>query len=369
MLRLSPSIGEDRRSSPLSRSSPLWTLVIGLFILSGAANSSAAQEFLSDRDATSLLELPPNQRGDVTAVSDLAFSPDGKILAIGATDGAVRILPACGGSAAQLISQVDRQVQTVAFSPEGRLLASAAFWNVKFSDLVAEDMPLVTEEIASVQGSECIAFSADGRFLAIGHFRDDAALIDRRTDEKLFDLAPFAGTGPVDTGLYKPSTFSASFSPDGDLLAVTTVFTDDELPAFQNIQVWDTKTGKLRFFFRGVSCGFSPCGELLAYRSQMSEADDRIVLLDINTFLPAGVLTGQYQAARFTPTGHFIAAISRRNVELWAIPSRKNRMQECKRSTVLQHPNKVTSLAFAPDGRSLVTGDDVGVIRLWNLAR
>ncbi len=164
------------------------------------------------------------------------------------------------------------------------------------------------------------------------------------------------------------------FSPDGKFLAVTTDFFDDELPSFSHLQVWDTKTGKLRFFFRGVGRGFSPEGDLLAYRSQHfnHDHDGRTVLLDIDTFLPAAVLTDRFADARFSPVGRSMAVIShnRRQVEIWAIALENERPTGIsKRTRVLKHAASVTSFAFAPDGHSLVTGDAEGTIRLWNLGK
>ena len=344
-------------------------LALGLLLLSCVNLPSVAQEFVKEHAARKLLRLPTNERGDFVAITDIAFSPDGESMAIGASDGAVRMLRIAEGERPQIVIQGENPVRKVAFSPDGNLLASAALLqaNLTVVGQVGEERKI--DQPPLLKSSECIAFSPDGRLLAVGSSSGDATLIDLTRGERRFSIAPFAGTGPVDRGLYDPQTVSMDFSPDGNLIAVTTDFFDDELPSFQNVQVWDTKTGKLRFFFRGVSCEFSPSGGLLAYQSQIYDGDGRIVLLDIDTFLPAAVLTGQFQDAGFAPDSHSMAAISHQQLEIWTVPSRDDRTRKCDRKIVLQHATNVTSFAFAPDGRSLVTGDAKGTIRLWSLAK
>jgi WD40 repeat protein len=314
-----------------------------------------------------LLQLPANDRREFVAITDVEFSPDGESVAIGASDGSVQVFRIVDRSRAHVVAHGDKSVSKIAFSPDGKLLASAAFLQVSLTVTGQGDERREINNVPLLKGSTCVTFSPDGKLIAVGNYRGNGAVIDLTKGESRFAIAPFAGTGPVDTGLYKPTTFAMDFSPDGTFLAVTTEFFDDELPSFRHVQVWDVKTGKLRFFFHGASCAFSPAGDLLAYRSEMYDGDGRIVLLDIDTFLPAAVLTGQFQDARFAPDGCSMAAMSRQQVEIWSIPCRDEQSRKTDRTMILRHTTNVTCLAFAPDGHSLVTGDAEGTLRLWNL--
>ncbi|MFO1041604.1 MAG: hypothetical protein U0941_07455 [Planctomycetaceae bacterium] len=351
------SSGESRRLAMCT-----WTLVIGLLFLSGA---SVAQEYVGDREARVLLQLPHDARGDSVAITKLRLSPDSNSIALGASDGSVRIVTIADGSERRL-ARLEHPTGHIEFSPDGTRLAAGSFFILNPTGIGQINDQKAIDKLP-LRG--CVAFSPDGKLLAVGNSRGDATVVDVSTGETRLNMNQYAGVGPVDTGLYKPRTLTMDFSRDGSRLAVTTDFFDDELPRFQNVQVWDMQTRKLRFFLRGTSCGFSPTGDLLAYREETYDRDGRVVLLDIETFLTAGVLTGRFQDARFAPDNRTMAATSRQHVELWTIPTQDARTRRCERNVVLQHPTDVTSLAFAPDGRSLVTGDEDGTIRLWILAK
>src|SRR5580698_1222749 len=79
----------------------------------------------------------PALRGHSAAVTSVAFSPDGSILASGGRDGAVKLWNLASGSELRTLGG-SGQITSTAFSPDGRIVASASDKTIKLWDLRAE---------------------------------------------------------------------------------------------------------------------------------------------------------------------------------------------------------------------------------------
>lgn len=343
-------------------------LVLPLFSIALTAPLLSGQSLATEEAPRVLLRLPPNERGRQTVITDIDFSPNGESIAIGASNGSVgtvQILPIAGGDVPQLVFQSDDSIHEVVFSPDGKLVASAGMVRATLAVIGETGKSKVPGQPVQLKGSSRVAISPDSKLLAVGNRNGSSTVVGIPTNEIQFEMDQYAGVGPADSGLYDAETTNMSFSPDGKLLAVTTDFWDDELPSFENIQVWDVTTGKLRFFLRGGDGQFSPDGHILAYR-HFHYGGARIAFLDLDTFLPAGGPgDGEFDYVHFAPGGHAIAAVSNRQVDVYSMTRTPDERYECKRMTVLKHDTDLTCFAFSPDGRSIVTGDTQGTIRLW----
>jgi WD40 repeat protein len=133
--------------------------------------------------------------GDDEHGGSLAFSPDGRILAVGSWEGVVRLLmlPSCDQFA--VLVGHKRAVTSLSFSPDGRTLASVSddstvrLWHVATRREVAK-LPR-----GDSIGDSSLAFSPDGRALAVGSARSDSSIT------RLWyapSLAEIAGAGATD---------------------------------------------------------------------------------------------------------------------------------------------------------------------------
>jgi len=96
-----------------------------------------------------------------------AFSPDGKFLALGSADGALRLWSLSDGALSSVLTESKAPTLSVAFSPDGQVVAAGCgdgtIWLWRVSD------GLRVEKLAEHRkGASSVAFSADGRTFASG---------------------------------------------------------------------------------------------------------------------------------------------------------------------------------------------------------
>jgi WD40 repeat protein len=255
-----------------------------------------------------LLGQPPRSRRQPLS---LAFSPDGKILAIGlAGRGGVAMLDV---STASLTGELNRNeqhgwsyVRDVAFSPDGTRLAATRYrtggrgvviWDaVKRRPLQTLDAPL--EDCSNV------AFSPDGSMLAgISIWRNTHAVWDLKTGAVV----------PGDVACHTIGPSSIRFLGDGKTIATAG---DDA-----TVRIWETRTGRQLALFahqadrrHGGSpwvraMAASPDGKWLA----SSSLDDTVRLWDASSGkevyrLPGHGRLGGYRALAFTADGRRFAS-------------------------------------------------------------
>src|SRR5205085_1193544 len=100
-----------------------------------------------------------------SAVYSVAFSPDGKLLATGSSGDAVRVWDSAAGAVLPACRGHRGEVWSVACSPDGKTLASAgADGSVRLWDAGhATELHQVTGHAGEVK---CVAFSPDGKLIA-----------------------------------------------------------------------------------------------------------------------------------------------------------------------------------------------------------
>ncbi len=280
--------------------------------------------------------------GSILAV---AFSPDGKFLAVGDTKGKVRLWQVTPSQSLLTFQGHTSWILSVAWSPDGKLLASSSYdrsirlWNPKTGQCV-KTLTGHSNWIMSV------AWSPDGQLLASGGDDQTVRLWDICEGQCLKIL-------PGHTNW----VMSVAWSPDGQLLASGG---DD-----QTVRLWDAKRGKcLKTLTEHTnwvrSVAWSPDGKLLASGSD----DQKIKIWNPNTGRCLKTLTEHtywVSSVAWSPDGQYLASGSHdQTVKLWDILEGK-----CLK-TLHGHIKWVWSLTWSPDSKILASGSYDQSVRLWN---
>jgi WD40 repeat protein len=286
------------------------------------------------------------QIGHSAQVFSVAFSPDGKKLASGSMDNTVILWDLATGKPEKILKGHTGWVLSVAFSPDGRKLASGSRDNtVILWDINSGRAEKILKGHTSIVFS--VAFSPDGKKLASGSWDETVILWD-------------IDSGKVEKILkgHKGNINSVAFSPDSRKLASGS--------ADNTVILWDLATGKAEKILKGHTeqvwvVAFSPDGRKLASVSW----DRTVILWDLDSGRAEKKLKGTVAvlSIAFSPDGKKLAlGLSDNMVILWDLGSGK------AEKILKGHASSVRSVSFSPDGRKLASGSADNTVILWDLA-
>jgi serine/threonine protein kinase len=249
------------------------------------------------------------------SIPAIAFSPDGKSVVTAEEDKTARMYDARTGKAGLFFEGHSDCLGTVAFSPDGKKIATGSLdKTVKFWSLDNNKMPPDFNHGSDVYA---LAFSSDGRKLATGGRDGILKVWDTTNGKELISL-----------GGHSNSISRIAFSPHGKIAASASWD--------KTVRLWNLESGERLASMEGHSAevmgvAFSPDGKTLASVSgHWGDSNEKpgpgeIIIWDVATQQKINVVTG--------------------------------------------HPDRILTVAFSPDGKTLATGSWDKTIILWDVRK
>jgi len=308
--------------------------------------------------------------GHFFTVYSVAFNYDGKTVVSGSWDGTIRLWDVITGREINILSGRLYRIHSMAFSSDGKTVASGATYEDEKSDDKIELWDIVTgRKIRMLSGhSELIssvAFSPDGKTLVSGSYDGTVKLWDVNTGR---EIHTFRG--------HSEGVNSVAFSPDSKTIVSSSI----------NIKLWDAVTGREihtmsdRFVH---SVAFSPDGKTIAsefseVKGSFNEEGSYIVggdvytvtikLWDVITGREIRTLSGHSGGVLFVPSIAFspdgktiVSGSTDGMIDLWDVVTGR------EIHTLRGNSWAVKSVAFSPDGKTIVSGSEDNTIKLWDV--
>ncbi|HSE16778.1 MAG TPA: WD40 repeat domain-containing protein [Pyrinomonadaceae bacterium] len=318
--------------------------------------------------------------GHQDTIVGVSFSPDGNALVTSSGDGTARLWTA-GGQLVQELRGHSKALAGAVFSPDGKFVVTASADNtVRVWDSL--DGKMIAQFRGHSQAVNSVAFSSDSKFMVTA------------SDDQTARLWPFhpgeGGSNPIESRGHSAAVTSIACSPNGSELAGTT----------RDGKLWLDGLG-LQFFepfsylvdrsAKVANARFSPDGQSIAttrgaagviynidtlrafvdstrsefiYRDAMpAPADKKVKIAEPESVTLEGH-TGDINSVAFSPDGRSVVTASADGTaRVWDAATGKS-LGELR-----GHSGSVNSASFSPDGKFIVTAGDDATVRLWDAAR
>ncbi|MGE0758193.1 MAG: WD40 repeat domain-containing protein, partial [Pirellulaceae bacterium] len=253
-------------------------------------------------------------------------------------------LPAASGAADRILA--------LAYSPDGKLLAVGRFGLVEIRDVATDGVLSTLRDLPGKVNS--LHFSQDGTRLVaatgITGLLGTATVWNVASGQRLLELEG-----------HRDILYDAEFSPDGRWIATCSYD--------RKVMLWDASNGQSRTFEGHndavYDLAFSPDGTVLASAS----GDKTVKLWHVATGERLDTLSqpqGEQYAVVFSPDGRYVLSGGADNrIRVWEFVSRASPQINPLVHARFGHEGAVLALAFSPDGHWLLSAAEDRTVKLW----
>ncbi len=302
--------------------------------------------------------------GHSKPIHAVAYSPNGKQIASASEDGTVRLWQTNGGllqrtfgSGVTGVSGTTGSLDAVAFSADGQAIAAAGYDGIIRLWRTSNGTSIADLKGHSRYVSE-LAFSADGQWLASAGYDNTLRLWKIDLNERFF-LWHVIKAKPVHvlTNVHSGWVCSVSFRADGQQVA--------SAGEDGTVKIWQTDQGKLLKTLQGhegmvKAVAFSPTGRKVA----SSATDKTIRIWDSakGTLLQTISISSEANGLVFSRSGQVVvSAQTDCNIRLWQISSGQ------QVGILTGHSDIVHAVALSSDGATLISGSEDKTVKVWGV--